>query len=91
LYLPESGRYTGRLDTEVCGNCPHKEDCFVQEKQQFYSYGFYERKLEIVRRRKRLTDSEEQELLKLRAGAESLINEVYHQDGEKTKSQERSR
>jgi hypothetical protein len=84
-YSPESGRIAGRMDKELCEGCPHKENCFVQEQQKFYSYGFYERQLEIARRRKRLDDSEEQELLKLRAGVESLINEVYHQDGEKTK------
>jgi hypothetical protein len=84
-YTAENKRYSGRLDTEVCGTCPHKENCFVQKQQQFYSYSFHERKLEIARRRKRLEDPEEQELLRLRAGAESMINEVYHQDREKTR------
>jgi len=45
----------------------------------------YERRLEVAQRRKRLNDPDEQEFLNLRAGAESMINEVYHQDGEKTR------
>ena len=84
-YTPESGRISGRMDKAFCENCPHKENCFVQEKQQFYSYGFYVRKLELARRRKRLDDPAEEDFLNLRAGAESLINEVYHQDGKKTR------
>jgi hypothetical protein len=81
----ESGRISGRMDKQFCGSCPHKENCFVQEQQQFYSYGFYERRLEIAQRRQRLDDPAEEDFLKLRAGAESLISEVYHKDGEKTK------
>jgi hypothetical protein len=50
-----------------------------------YECGFDERKLEIARRRKRLDDSKDQEFLNLRAGAESLINEMYHRDGGETK------
>ena len=84
-YTPENGRYSGRLDKELCGSCPHKENCFVQEQQQFYSYGFSERTLEIARRRQRLDDPKEQEFLNLRAGAESLINEMYRRDEAKTK------
>ena len=83
-YLPESGRYSGKMDKSLCSNCPHEENCFVQEKVQSYAYGFYERRLEVAQRRKRLSDPEE-ELLQLRAGAESLVHEVYHQDREKTK------
>lgn len=55
---------------------------FRDEKQAFYSYGFYERKVQVARRRKRLADSGSEEFLNLRAVAESLINEVYHPDGE---------
>ena len=84
-YMPESGRISGRMAKEFCEGCPHKENCFVEEKQQFYSYGFYERRLEVAQRRKRLNDPDEQEFLNLRAGAESMINEVYHQDREKTR------
>jgi hypothetical protein len=84
-YTAESGRISGRMDAEFCEGCPLKEECFVQEQQNFYSYGFYERKLELAHRRKRLDDPAEEEFLNLRAGAESLINEVYHQDGEKTR------
>ena len=83
-YLPESGRYSGKMDKSLCSNCPLEENCFVQEKVQYYAYGFYERRLEVAQRRKRLSDPEE-ELLQLRAGAESLVHEVYHQDREKTK------
>ncbi|WP_458191255.1 transposase, partial [Haladaptatus sp. NG-WS-4] len=81
----ESGRISGRMDKEFCDSCPLKENCFVKEKQQFYSYGFYERRVELAKRRKRMDDPAEEEFLNLRAGAESLINEVYHQDGEKTR------
>jgi len=84
-YKAESGRISGRMDAEFCEGCPLKEECFVKEQQNFYSYGFYERKLELAHRRKRFDDPEEEEFLNLRAGAESLINEVYHQDGEKTR------
>jgi hypothetical protein len=84
-YKAESGRISGRMDAEFCEGCPLKEECFVQEQQNFYSYGFYERKLELAHRRKRLDDPAEEEFLNLRAGAESLVNEVYHQDGEKTR------
>jgi hypothetical protein len=84
-YKAESGRISGRMDAEFCEGCPLKEACFVQEQQKFYSYGFYERKLELAHRRKRMDDPAEEEFLNLRAGAESLINEVYHQDGEKTR------
>jgi hypothetical protein len=84
-YLPESGRYSGKMDKDLCSNCPHKENCFVQERIHHYAYGFSERRLIVAQRRKRLSDPDEQELLQLRAGAESLVNEVYHQDREKTK------
>ena len=84
-YMPESGRISGRMATEFCEGCPYKEDCFVEEKKQFYSYGFYERRLEVAQRRKRLNDPEEQDFLNIRAGAESMINEVHHKDGEKTR------
>ena len=84
-YLPESGRYSGKMDKDLCSNCPHRENCFVQERIHHYAYGFSERRLIVAQRRKRLSDPDEQELLQLRAGAESLVNEVYHQDREKTK------
>lgn len=84
-YKEESGRISGRMSSDFCEGCPHKEACFVQEQQRFYSYGFYERKLVLAHRRKRIDDPAEEEFLNLRAGAESLVNEVYHQDGEKTR------
>ena len=45
----------------------------------------YERRLEVAQRRKQMNDPDKQEFLNLRAGAESMVNEVYHQDGEKTR------
>jgi hypothetical protein len=50
-----------------------------------YYYAFYERRLEVAQKRKRLNDPDEQEFLNLCAGAESMINEVYLQDGKKTR------
>ena len=84
-YYPEKGRYSGKMDKDLCSTCPHEEDCFVDEKVNAYTYGFYERRLEVAQRRKRLNDPDEQDMLRLRAGAESLINEVYHQDRAKAK------
>lgn len=84
-YMPESGRISGRMDKEFCGDCPREENCFVNEKQKFYSYGFYERKLALAHRRKRMDDPAEEAFLNFRAGAESLINELYHQGGTRTK------
>jgi len=85
LHPSPSGRISGRMGKEFCEDCPHRENCFVREKQQFYSYGFYERKLALAHRRKRLDNPAEKEFLNLRAGAESLVNEVYYQDGEKAR------
>lgn len=79
------------MKSKFCGNCPHKAECFVKEEEEFYSYGFYERKLELAHRRKRLDDPVEEAFLNLRAGAESLVNEVYHQNGKKPGLQGRSR
>ena len=81
----ETGRISGKMDKEFCDGCQHKENCFVEEQQQHYSYGFRERRVTIAQRRERLDDPAEQEFLNLRAGAESLVNEMYHKDGEKTK------
>ena len=75
-YTSENDRYWGRMDKDVCASCPHSEECFVEEKQNFYSYGFYGRKLEVARHRAKLTDPGMAEFLNLRAGAESMINEV---------------
>ena len=84
-YYPEKGRYSGKMDTDLCSNCPHEESCFVDEKVNAYTYGFYERRLEVAQRRKRLKNLDGHDLLQLRAGAESLVNEVYHQDRAKAK------
>ena len=79
------GRISFRMATEHCEGCEYQDNCYVEEKQQFYSYGFWDRKLEIANRRARLTDPASQEFLNQRAGAESMINEVYHKTGERTK------
>ena len=84
-YYPEKGRYSGKMDKDLCSNCPHEENCFVDEKVNAYTYGFYERRLEVAQRRKRLNDPDEEDFLQLRAGAESLVNEMYHQDRAKAK------
>ena len=51
---------------------------------------FYERRLEVAQRRKWLHDPDKQEFLNLPAGAESMDNEVYYQDWEKTRLRGRS-
>jgi len=73
------------MEKKFCDGCPHRENCFFEEQQNHCSYGFRQRRVEVAQRRKRLDDPAEQEFLKLRAGAESLIEEMYHKDGEKTK------
>ena len=70
---------------EHCASCEYRDSCYVEEKQQFYSFGFWERKLDIAGRRARLDDSASQEFLNQRAGAESMINEVHHKTGKRTK------
>ena len=64
---------------------PVQERCRVEEKQNWYSFEFWERKLDIPKRRPRLDDQASQEFLNLRAGAESMINEVHHKTGKWTK------
>lgn len=44
-YNEDSGRFSFRMSKDHCGDCPHLENCFVHEKQKFYSYGFWDRKL----------------------------------------------
>lgn len=84
-YTSENERYWGRMDKAICENCPHKDTCFVDEKQEFYSYGFYARELEVARHRAKLADPEKEEFLNQRAGAESMINEVSQKSGGRTK------
>lgn len=84
-FTEDTHRYWGRMDKSICGNCPRKDDCFVNEQQKFYSYGFYHRQLEVARHRAKTADPAKQELLNLRAGAESMINEVFHKTGKRTK------
>lgn len=79
------GRISFRMAKDHCEGCEFKESCYVEEKQQFYSYGFWDRKLEIAKRRARLEDPASQAFLNLRAGAESMINEVYHKTGKRTR------
>ena len=81
----EKGRISFRMAKEHCEGCEYKDSCRVEEKQQFYSFGFWERKLDIARRRARLDDPASQEFLNQRAGAESMINEVFHKTGKRTK------
>lgn len=81
----EKGRISFRMAKEHCEGCEYKERCRVEEKPQFYSYGFWERKLVIAKRRARLDDPASQEFLNQRAGAESMINEVQHKTGKRTK------
>lgn len=83
-YTAETGRYWGRFDPSICGNCPFKDACFVDEKQDFFSYGVYDRDLEVARHRAKLADPEMEEFLNLRAGAESMVNEVTHKAGKRT-------
>jgi len=84
-YTPENQRYRGPFAKSHCGNCPHQVECFVKERQKFFSCGFYERKLLTARRRGRLADVEEREFLNIRAGAESMINEICQESGRRTK------
>ena len=84
-YNEESGRFSFRMAKEHCANCPLLDECFVQEKQEFYSHGFWKRRLEIALRRARVADPDRQEFLNQRAGAESMISEVYHRTGKRTK------
>jgi len=81
----ETGRISGKMDKKFCDGCQHQENCFVEEQQEHYSYGFRERRVEVAQRRRRLDDPAEQKFLNLRAGVESLMNEMYHKDSEKTK------
>lgn len=80
-----NGRTSFRMAKKHCEGCEYKEECYVEEKQKFYSFGFWKRKLEIAKRRARMSDPAGQEFLNQRAGAESMINEVYHKSGKRTR------
>jgi hypothetical protein len=67
-----------------CEGCEYRDSCYVEEKQQFYSYGFWERKLDIAKRRARLNDPASEAFLNQRAGAESMIHEMFHKTGKRT-------
>lgn len=73
------------MATEHCEGCEYKENCYLKEKQAFYSFGFYERKSEIAKWRARLSNPASQTVLNQRASAESMINEVYQKTGNRTK------
>lgn len=81
----EKGRISFRMAKDHCEGCEYRDSCYVEEKQEFYSFGFWERKLEIAKRRARLDDPASREFLNQRAGAESMINEVFHKTGKRTK------
>lgn len=84
-YDTENQRYWGRFKKEVCGDCELKDECFVTERQKFYSYGFYQRKLVVSRRREKLKDPEYKKFLHKRAGVESTVNQMYCKSGKRTK------
>ncbi len=84
-YYSNKQRYWGRFKKETCDNCKLKEQCFVVERIGFYSYGFYHRQRITAERRVLMRDPEYRKLLQLRAGAESMINEVYHKTGKRTR------
>jgi hypothetical protein len=81
----EKGRISFRMAKDHCAGCEYRDSCPVEEQRQFYSYGFWERKLEIAKRRARLSDPASEAFLNQRAGAESMINEVFQKTGKRTK------
>ena len=84
-FFKNNERYWGRFKKKVCDNCELKEECFVDERNEFYSYGFYHRDRIVAKRRQNLKDQEYKKMLQLRAGAESMINEGYHKTGKRTR------
>ncbi|GEM_PF-235435 len=83
-YYSNNDRYWGRFEKEICEKCELKDQCFVVERNEFYSYGFYHRKRLVAERRYKQKKAEKK-LLQLRAGAESMINEAYHKTGKRTR------
>ncbi len=84
-YYPNRQRYWGRFKKETCDNCKLRKQCFVVERNGFYSYGFYHRQRITAERRALMKDPEYRKFLQLRAGAESMINEAYHKTGKRTR------
>ncbi len=84
-FFENNERYWGRFKKKVCDNCELKDECFVDERNEFYSYGFYHRQRITAERRALMKDPEYKKFLQLRAGAESMINEVYHKTGKRTR------
>ena len=84
-FFQDNQRYWGRFEKETCGNCQLREQCFVVERNEFYSYGFYHDDRIVAERRHKMNDPKYKEFLQLRAGAESMINEAYHKTGKRTR------
>ncbi len=84
-FFENNERYWGRFKKKVCDNCELKDECFVDERNDFYSYGFYHRDRVVAKRRQNFKDPEYKKMLQLRAGAESMINEAYHKSGKRTR------
>lgn len=82
-FTEENERHRGRMDKSICANCPRKDDCFVEEREDYFSYGFYQRHLEVAQQRAKVADPDGEPDLNLRAGAESMINEVTHKTGKR--------
>lgn len=85
-FTEDNQRHRGRMDKAICANCPRKDDCFVEERQDYFSYGFYHRHLEVAEQRAKAADPDGEPDLTLRAGAESMINEVTHRTGKRATS-----
>jgi len=84
-YSEAKERYYGRMAKTVCGNCPKRAKCFVDERKHYYSYGFYHRELIVSRRREKLKDEEYRKFVQRRAGIESTINQMTCRSGKQTR------
>lgn len=62
-YTAEYDRYWGWKGPSICANCPHSDECFVEEKQEFFSYGFNGRGLTVARHRAKRNDPEMRDFL----------------------------
>ncbi len=62
-YYPNNNRYWGRFKKETCDNCKLREQCFVVERKEFYSYGFYHRQRITAERRALMKDPEYKKFL----------------------------
>jgi len=84
-YSETNQRYYGRMAKSICDNCPMHANCFIDERQQYYSYGFYQRELIVNRRREKLKDKEYRKYVQRRAGIESTINQMTCRSGKGTR------